>query len=87
MNIVDKFSDNSVKILKTPVELTQTIANHSAQNVLGRYDERISFYVRMLEKYKSTQFNTMSASKPTRPGTDSAAIIHFNRDMRFSIKE
>jgi len=87
MDIVDKFSKNVVKILKTPIELTQAIANLSAQNTHGQHDERISLYITALEKYKNTHKFAGRNERLRSSGTDCAAIMHFNRDTRFSITE
>jgi hypothetical protein len=87
MNIVDKFSSNAVKILMTPIELMQAIANLSAQNAQGQHDQRIALYTEMLEKHKSTHINAPTRAEHIPQRIDSAAIMHFNRDMRFSINE
>ena len=69
---------------KTMTELLQAITNLTRQNIKGRYDERILAYTHALEQRKST-LTLMSVHKPSIGET--AAIMLFNKDRRFTITE
>ncbi len=86
MKIVDKIVGELLIKSKTPIELSQAIANLSLQNTQGQYNEKIKVYSTMLEKYKSArEAITMAVHLPSQE--EAAAIMHFNNDRRFIITE